>query len=81
MTSQLFAFRIARPSEEVSEVTQVTYDPQAQLAVWKGSPRAMAALHCTGGKTYNQGRDCNAYGEYCNVWNYGYPFPGYWCDL
>lgn len=64
MESSLFAFRVARPLTFATEDPgEFRYDPYAQTAVWSGSGKAIAALHCTNGGT----RKCNAYGTYCTT--------------
>ncbi len=67
MDSKLFAFRVATPIEYLDdEPASYTYDPQSQTAVWTGSGRAVAALHCTSGSSGGH-QKCNAYGTYCNA--------------
>ena len=66
MTSQLFAFRVAMPIEYLDdEPARYTYDPQSQTAVWTGSARAVAVLHCSSTGTRAH---CNAYDSYCTTW-------------
>ena len=83
MSSQLFAFQVAKPLDSSSEeLTSAEYDPQAQVLVWHGGLRAQA-VHCT---VYHNGLgnvNCNAYGSYCNTWGNVCPgpgYPGYFCD-
>lgn len=65
MESPLLAFRVARPLEFVADDPgDFRYDPQAQTAVWTGTGKAIAALHCTSGGS----RKCNAYGTYCTTY-------------
>lgn len=80
MSGRLFAFQVARREEASQfEPVSVNYNPQAQVAVWVGSPQAVAALYCTGRNNQSTYYSCNAYGEYCNTWNPGFPI-GYRCD-
>jgi hypothetical protein len=66
MNSKLLAFRVARPVQAMGEdLTEYSYDPQTQTAVWNGTGRAAAYLYCTGG---GDALHCNAYGFYCNTW-------------
>jgi hypothetical protein len=60
MNSKLLAFRVARPVQAMGEdLTEYSYDPQTQTAVWNGTGRAAAYLYCTGG---GDALHCNAYG-------------------
>jgi hypothetical protein len=67
MNSKLLAFRVARPVEAMSDdLTEYSYDPRTQTAVWNGTGRAAAYYYCSGNGSANK---CNAYGYYCNTWN------------
>jgi hypothetical protein len=67
MNSKLLAFQVARPIEAMSDdLTEYSYDPRTQTAVWNGTGRAAAAyLYCTGGGGYT---GCNGYAYYCTTW-------------
>lgn len=58
---QLLAFRVATPIAYISdEPIDFSYGPQSQTAVWSGSGKALAVLHCT---TVTSGKaSCNAWG-------------------
>ncbi|HEY0607611.1 MAG TPA: hypothetical protein VGD58_32140 [Herpetosiphonaceae bacterium] len=76
MTSQLFAFRVAKPIETpAEEPVNAVYDPQTQTAVWQGGDRPFAARCTFAGGSYG-GSSCNAYGSYCSAPGRG----GYYCD-
>lgn len=77
MSSQLFAFQLARPLDVSSEgPVTAEYDPQTQVMVWLGSSRSQA-VHCTFAGLSSP--FCNAYGDYCNAWG-GLNVHGYDCD-
>lgn len=71
MNSNLFAFRMARPTEGTGNISlEFTYDPQSQTSVWTGDGNAVAFLHCT--STGGRFSFCNAYGNYCNATGTGH---------
>ena len=48
MSSQIFAFQIARPLDAAPEEQgsrEAQYDPQTQSMLWQGQTRAQAVLH------------------------------------
>jgi len=68
MDSRLLAFRVARPIEDSGDgLIEFSYDPRSQTAVWKGSSKALAVLHCSSGGS-GGGKHCNAYGNYCTTY-------------
>jgi hypothetical protein len=64
MTSQLFAFRLAKPMEMSDEDPVIgVYDPVSQTSTWTGGSPALA-VGCT--LTTSSATKCYAYGSYCN---------------
>lgn len=80
MSSQLFAFRVARPVETVDLTVDYGYDPRSQTLVWGGSGEAVAALHCTQIQNSPARTGCNAYGSYCTTYGSTVSRYGYRCD-
>ncbi len=84
MSSKLFAFQVAKPLDtSIEEMHTAEYDSQSQTLVWQGNSRPQA-VYCSQiyGGTFGY-TGCNAYGDYCNVYHYGYGAGGkyYSCDL
>lgn len=80
MTSQLFAFQVAKPIDyAASEPISMIYNPEAQVAEWEGSEQVKALLICTVLQFgYNS---CTTYGNYCDAWGgSGGTRPGYRCE-
>ena len=82
MSSQIFAFQIARPldaapGEQGSREAQ--YDPQTQSMLWQGQTRAQAAIHyCTA--HHDAYWNCTSNGMYCSAWGIIRITGGYVCD-
>jgi hypothetical protein len=81
MSSKLFAFQMANPVDTiVDQHGTMEYDAQAQTLVWHGGEQAQA-VYCTGYLGDGGYKGCNAYGDYCNLYD---PFDStgqlYHCD-
>jgi hypothetical protein len=64
VSSQLFAFRLAKPVEITDEEPVVgVYDPVSQTSTWTGGTPALA-VGCTGPR--GSVAHCYSYGHYCS---------------
>ena len=62
MSSQLFAFRLAKPAKVYAEDAVGVYDPVSQTSTWEGGSPALAAS-CV---STSQSIRCYFYGSYCS---------------
>ena len=83
MSSQIFAFQVARPLDAAPEEQgsrEAHYDPQTQSMLWQGQTSAQAVIFHVCTAHHNAYWNCSSDGTYCTA---GGPIRitgGYVCD-